>query len=215
MVAAEPSGDLLAKEVVQKIRLDSPEAHISGIGGRELKSVGIDSPVDVSPLSILGFFEGIKAYGDVVRLADEAAAEIIKDTPDVVVLVDSWGFMLRVAQRVRAQAPDIRLVKLVGPQVWATRSGRAKTLASTVDHLLCIHDLEVPFYEPFGLKTTVIGNPAISRHVEGNGQRFREANGIPGDRQLVLVLPGSRPSEIKRAIGTDSWRSRAHTTRFC
>ena len=146
----------------------------------------------------LGFFEGIKAYGDVVRLADEAAAEIIKDTPDVVVLVDSWGFMLRVAQRVRAQAPDIRLVKLVGPQVWATRSGRAKTLASTVDHLLCIHDLEVPFYEPFGLKTTVIGNPAISRHVEGNGQRFREANGIPGDRQLVLVLPGSRPSEIKR-----------------
>lgn len=198
MVAAEPSGDLLAKEVVQKIRLDSPEAHISGIGGRELKSVGIDSPVDVSPLSILGFFEGIKAYGDVVRLADEAAAEIIKDTPDVVVLVDSWGFMLRVAQRVRAQAPDIRLVKLVGPQVWATRSGRAKTLASTVDHLLCIHDLEVPFYEPFGLKTTVIGNPAISRHVEGNGQRFREANDIPGDRQLVLVLPGSRPSEIKR-----------------
>jgi lipid-A-disaccharide synthase len=198
MVAAEPSGDLLAKEVVEKIRLDSPEAHISGIGGRELKSVGIDSPVDVSPLSILGFFEGIKAYGDVVRLADEAAAEIIKDTPDVVVLVDSWGFMLRVAQRVRAQAPDIRLVKLVGPQVWATRSGRAKTLASTVDHLLCIHDLEVPFYEPFGLKTTVIGNPAISRHVEGNGQRFREANGIHGDRQLVLVLPGSRPSEIKR-----------------
>ena len=198
MVAAEPSGDLLAKEVVQKIRLDSPEAHISGIGGRELKSVGIDSPVDVSPLSILGFFEGIKAYGDVVRLADEAAAEIIKDTPDVVVLVDSWGFMLRVAQRVRAQAPDIRLVKLVGPQVWATRSGRAKTLASTVDHLLCIHDLEVPFYEPFGLKTTVIRNPAISRHVKGNGQRFREANGIPGDRQLVLVLPGSRPSEIKR-----------------
>ena len=198
MVAAEPSGDLLAKEVVEKIRLNSPEAHISGIGGRELKSVGIDSPVDVSPLSILGFFEGIKAYGDVVRLADEAAVEIIKDTPDVVVLVDSWGFMLRVAQRVRAQAPDIRLVKLVGPQVWATRSGRAKTLASTVDHLLCIHDLEVPFYEPFGLKTTVIGNPAISRHVEGNGQRFREANGIPGDRQLVLVLPGSRPSEIKR-----------------
>ena len=198
MVAAEASGDLLAKEVVEKIRLDSPGAHISGIGGRELKSVGIDSPVDVSPLSILGFFEGIKAYGDVVRLADEAAVEIIKDTPDVVVLVDSWGFMLRVAQRVRAQAPDIRLVKLVGPQVWATRSGRAKTLASTVDHLLCIHDLEVPFYEPFGLKTTVIGNPAISRHVEGNGQRFREANGIPGDRQLVLVLPGSRPSEIKR-----------------
>ena len=198
MVAAEPSGDLLAREVVEDIRKRLPDAHISGIGGSELASVGIKSAIDISPLSILGFFEGLKAYGDVVRLADAAAAAIIADKPDVVVLVDSWGFMLRVAQRVRLQAPDIRLVKLVGPQVWATRPGRAKTLASLVDHILCIHDLEVPFYEPFGLKTTVIGNPAISRHVQGDAVGFRQTHHIPATDKIVLVLPGSRPSEIKR-----------------
>lgn len=198
MVAAETSGDLLAREVVEDIRRRNPDAHISGIGGGELASVGIESAIDISPLSILGFVEGLRAYGDVVRLADAAADAIIADDPDVVVLVDSWGFMLRVAQRVRLRAPNIRLVKLVGPQVWATRPGRAKTLASVVDHLLCIHDLEVPFYEPFGLKTTVIGNPAISRHVQGNGSSFRAGQSIPEDTKLVLVLPGSRPSEIKR-----------------
>lgn len=198
MVAAELSGDLLAREVVEDIRKRLPDTHISGIGGNELASVGIKSAIDISPLSILGFFEGLKAYGDVVRLADAAAKAIIADKPDVVVLVDSWGFMLRVAQRVRLQAPDIRLVKLVGPQVWATRPGRAKTLASVVDHLLCIHDLEVPFYEPFGLKTTVIGNPAISRHVQGDAVRFRQSHHIPAMEKIVLVLPGSRPSEIKR-----------------
>ncbi|WP_290496925.1 lipid-A-disaccharide synthase [Hyphomonas sp. UBA4494] len=198
MVAAETSGDLLAREVVEDIRSRDPDVHISGIGGSELASVGIESAIDISPLSILGFVEGLRAYGDVVRLADSAADAIIADDPDVVVLVDSWGFMLRVAQRVRLRAPDIRLVKLVGPQVWATRPGRAKTLASVVDHLLCIHDLEVPFYEPFGLKTTVIGNPAISRHVQGNGSGFRAGRNISEDAQLVLVLPGSRPSEIKR-----------------
>jgi len=198
MVAAETSGDLLAREVVEDIRRRNPDAHISGIGGGELASVGIESAIDISPLSILGFVEGLRAYGDVVRLADAAADAIIADDPDVVVLVDSWGFMLRVAQRVRLRAPNIRLVKLVGPQVWATRPGRAKTLASVVDHLLCIHDLEVPFYEPFGLKTTVIGNPAISRHVQGNGSSFRAGQSIPEDAKLVLVLPGSRPSEIKR-----------------
>jgi len=198
MVAAETSGDLLAREVVEDIRRRNPDAHISGIGGGELASVGIESAIDISPLSILGFVEGLRAYGDVVRLADAAADAIIADDPDVVVLVDSWGFMLRVAQRVRLRAPSIRLVKLVGPQVWATRPGRAKTLASVVDHLLCIHDLEVPFYEPFGLKTTVIGNPAISRHVQGNGSSFRAGQSIPEDTKLVLVLPGSRPSEIKR-----------------
>lgn len=198
MVAAETSGDLLAREVVEDIRRRNPDAHISGIGGGELASVGIESAIDISPLSILGFVEGLRAYDDVVRLADAAADAIIADDPDVVVLVDSWGFMLRVAQRVRLRAPSIRLVKLVGPQVWATRPGRAKTLASVVDHLLCIHDLEVPFYEPFGLKTTVIGNPAISRHVQGNGSSFRAGQSIPEDTKLVLVLPGSRPSEIKR-----------------
>lgn len=198
MVAAETSGDLLAREVVEDIRRRNPDAHISGIGGGELASVGIESAIDISPLSILGFVEGLRAYGDVVRLADAAADAIIADDPDIVVLVDSWGFMLRVAQRVRLRAPNIRLVKLVGPQVWATRPGRAKTLASVVDHLLCIHDLEVPFYEPFGLKTTVIGNPAISRHVQGNGSSFRSGQNIAEDAKLVLVLPGSRPSEIKR-----------------
>ena len=198
MVAAETSGDLLAREVVEDIRRRNPDAHISGIGGGELASVGIESAIDISPLSILGFVEGLRAYGDVVRLADAAADAIIADDPDVIVLVDSWGFMLRVAQRVRLRAPNIRLVKLVGPQVWATRPGRAKTLASVVDHLLCIHDLEVPFYEPFGLKTTVIGTPAISRHVQGNGSSFRAGQSIPEDAKLVLVLPGSRPSEIKR-----------------
>ena len=198
MVAAETSGDLLAREVVEDIRRRNPDAHISGIGGGELASVGIESAIDISPLSILGFVEGLRAYGDVVRLADAAADAIIADDPALIVLVDSWGFMLRVAQRVRLRAPNIRLVKLVGPQVWATRPGRAKTLASVVDHLLCIHDLEVPFYEPFGLKTTVIGNPAISRHVQGNGSSFRAGQSIPEDAKLVLVLPGSRPSEIKR-----------------
>jgi lipid-A-disaccharide synthase len=146
----------------------------------------------------LGFAEGIRAYGTVVKLADAAADAIIAFQPDAVVLVDSWGFMLRVAQRVRARAPDIKLIKLIGPQVWATRPGRAKTLAATVDHLLCMHDMEAPYYEPFGLPTTVIGNPALSRNTPGDGQKFRAARGIGKDERICLVLPGSRRSELAK-----------------
>jgi lipid-A-disaccharide synthase len=197
-VAAEASGDLLAREVIEAIRTRQPDVHVSGIGGAEMASLGIVSPLDIAPLSVLGLLEGLKAYGTVVKLADVAADAIIADAPDAVILVDSWGFMLRVAQRVRARAPHIKLVKLIGPQVWATRAGRAKTLAATVDHLLCMHEIEAPYYEPFGLKTTVIGNPALSRHQWGNGEAFRAAHGIRADAQVVLVLPGSRSSEIKR-----------------
>ncbi|MFN7055513.1 lipid-A-disaccharide synthase [Hyphomonas sp.] len=197
-VAAEASGSLLALEVISEIRDRRPDVQISAIGGRELSAAGLVSPVDVSPLSVLGFLEGIKAYGDVVRLADAACAEIIRAAPDVVVLVDSWGFMLRVAQRLRLAAPHIRLVKLIGPQVWATRPGRARTLASTVDHLLCMYDLEGPFYEPFGLKTTVIGNPALHRGGRGDREGFRAAYKLAPEDRAILILPGSRTSEVRR-----------------
>ena len=196
LVAAEASGDLLAREVAEWVRRKSPGTEINGIGGAELAAAGITSPIDIGPLSVLGFVEGIKAYGDVVRLADAAADDICRRKPKVVVLVDSWGFMLRVAQRVRARDPSIRLVKLIGPQVWATRPGRAATLAATVDHLLCMHDIEAPYYEPFGLKVTVIGNPALTRCGRGDGASFRTRHKIGADEPLLLVLPGSRRSEI-------------------
>lgn len=197
-VAAEASGDLLAREVAEAIRANAPETEIKGIGGPELAAIGIQSPIDIAPLSILGFAEGIKAYGEVVRLADAAAEDICRVRPEVVVLVDSWGFMLRVARRVRARDSSIRLVKLIGPQVWATRPGRAKTLSATVDHLICMHDIEVPYYEPFGLEVTVIGNPALTRTGQGDGAAFRTRHGLKPDEELVLVLPGSRGSELSK-----------------
>lgn len=195
-VAAEASGDLLAREVIEQIQIIRPSLNIQGVGGGEMEAIGIQSPIDISPLSVLGLFEGIKAYGEVVRLADAAAEAILKANPQVVVLVDSWGFMLRLAQRIRAKAPQIRLVKLIGPQVWATRPGRAKTLAATVDHLLCMHDIEVAYYAPYGLKTTVIGGPALSRGGQGDRDRFRRKHGLMEGDIALLVLPGSRRSEI-------------------
>ncbi|MEM7637559.1 MAG: lipid-A-disaccharide synthase, partial [Pseudomonadota bacterium] len=160
--------------------------------------IGITSPIDIAPLSILGLFEGLKAYGTVVKLADAAADAIIAAAPDAVILVDSWGFMLRVAQRVRARDPNIKLIKLVGPQVWATRPGRAKTLAAAVDHLICIHHMEAPYYEPYDLPVTIMGNPALSRTEQGNGTALWTEMGLSTEDKLLLVLPGSRPSEIKR-----------------
>ncbi|MEO1660150.1 MAG: lipid-A-disaccharide synthase [Pseudomonadota bacterium] len=198
LVAAEPSGDLLARETAEALREMNPDVHLEGIGGLELAKIGIESPIDTAPLSILGLFEGLKAYGTVVKLADAAADAIVAAQPDAVVLVDSWGFMLRVAQRVRTRAPEIKLIKLVGPQVWATRAGRAKTLAAAVDHLICIHHMEAPYYEPHGLPVTVMGNPALSRTRRGDGAAYRASLNLGSDDKMLLILPGSRPSEIKR-----------------
>ena len=197
IVAAEASGDLLAGEIIDAVRSAEPNCEIAGVGKEEMAARGVRSDIDVSELSVIGLIEGLKVYKRVVEIADAAADEIIAFAPDVVALVDSWGFTLRVAQRIRERAPQIRLVKVVGPQVWATRPGRAKTLATTVDHLVCIHAMEVPFYESFGLPVTVMGNPALSRGYKGSRERGRAQVGVSEQSDMLLVLPGSRPSEIR------------------
>ena len=198
LVAAEPSGDLLASEIVTRLRETAPGTEIFGIGGEHLAETGISSPIDISILSIVGLVEGLKIYKRVVALADEAADDIIRTNPDVVGLVDSWGFTIRVAERVRRRAPHIKQVKIVGPQVWAMRPGRARPLAKAVDHLVCIHAFEQPFYEPFGLPTTVMGNPALSRGHPGDGAAGRRALGLSDEARTLLVLPGSRRAEIEQ-----------------
>lgn len=198
VVAAEASGDAFAAELIDALRARSPQLEVHGIGGPALASRGVHSPIDIAPLSVLGLIEGLRAYGDVVRLADAACADILANAPDTVLLVDSWGFMLRVAQRMRASAPHIRLIKVIGPQVWATRPGRARTLAQTVDEVLCIHPFEIPFYEGLPVRVSVIGNPALGRQVRGDKAGFRARHGIAASEPLILVLPGSRRSELRR-----------------
>ena len=197
-VAAEASGDLLAAETIVALRALGLDAPIFATGGAELAKHAEMSGIDVAPLSVLGLWEGVRAYADVTRLAEEAAADILSSGATHVVLVDSWGFCLRVAQKVRASDPTIKLTKLIGPQVWATRAGRAKTLASAVDHLLCIHDFEVPYYAPHGLDVHVIGHPALSRAERVEGGVYRQSCGLSADAQLIAIFPGSRTSEIAR-----------------
>jgi lipid-A-disaccharide synthase len=167
---------------------------------------GIESQADIKGLAVLGFVDGLLAYSRVKRAVAATVAAILKSKPDVVVLIDSWGFTLRVAQNVRAADPNIKLVKYIGPQVWATRPGRAKTLAATVDHLICIHDFEAPYYEPYGLDCTVCGHPAVGRYKPGDGPAFRARQGFSEREKIILVLPGSRAAEIRR-IGPTLWRA--------
>jgi lipid-A-disaccharide synthase len=167
---------------------------------------GVRSAIDVSGLSVFGLIDGLKIYARVLRAVQATADAAIDFNPDVVVLIDSWGFTLRVAQRLRALRPDIRLVKYIGPQVWAARAGRAKTLARLVDHLICIHDFEVPYYAPLGLACTVCGHPAIGRAKAGNGAAFRARHGLDPYEPLLVLLPGSRRAEIRR-VGPFLWKA--------
>jgi len=208
LVAAESSGDALGADLARGLKVRDATLELAGVGGPLMAAAGVPSRADISGMAILGFIDGLLAYERVKRAVSDAVKAVLDAKPDVVVLIDSWGFTLRVAQGVRAADPSIKLVKYIGPQVWATRAGRAKTLAASVDHLICIHDFEVPYYEPYGLPCTVCGHPAFGRFKPGDEAAFRARHNIAADERLVLVLPGSRPAEIRR-IGPTLWEAAA------
>jgi lipid-A-disaccharide synthase len=200
LVAAEASGDALGAGLIAELRAQAPKAALTffGVGGFRMAEQGVVSPFDISELSILGLMEGLKAYGRVMKRVRETVAYAQAERPDVVILIDSWGFTLRVANAIRKVMPHVKLIKYVGPQVWAARPGRAKTLAQSVDLLLALHPMDPPFFEAAGLKTIVVGNPALSIDFnDADPVAFRARIGLT-DAPMLLVLLGSRPSEIKR-----------------
>ena len=202
LVAVEPSADTLGAGLAAALRRRLAGAvSFIGVGGPKLAELGLVSAFDPSDLAVLGLFNALAVYPRVLSRADELGRLAARERPDIAVLIDAWGFNLRVAHRLRAVAPNLPLIKYVGPQVWATRPGRARTLARAVDHLLTIHAFDAPYFEREGLDVTFVGNLALSRDFAGvDPERLRSTLGAGPRDPILLVLPGSRIGEVERLM---------------
>ncbi|HUZ13507.1 MAG TPA: lipid-A-disaccharide synthase [Caulobacteraceae bacterium] len=203
LVAGEASGDALGAGLVRALRRRLGDgAGFVGVGGPKMADAGIVSPFDIAELSIVGLAEILWAAPRLLRRVREVVRLALEERPDIVVLIDSWGFTIRVAEALRRATPVLPLVKYVGPQVWAMRPGRARSLARTVDRLLTIHSFDAPLFEAQGLATTFVGNPVLSWDTSGaDPSRLRRAIGAGRGDGVLLILPGSRPREIERMLG--------------
>lgn len=203
LVAAEASGDVLGASLARAVRarLGADKVRFVGVGGAKMAQEGIESPFDVAQLSILGIWESLKAYPRAMARLKDTLAVAARERPDVAVLIDSWGFNIRLAQALRKQDPALPLVKYVAPQVWAYRASRAKTLAKAVDLLLSIQPMDQPYFDAAGLDSVFVGNSALAHDFShADPARLRAAIGVGPDDPILLVLPGSRPSEIERVM---------------
>jgi lipid-A-disaccharide synthase len=202
LVAAEASGDDRGAGLARALKQRLGEGvRFVGVGGEKMAAEGVVSPFDIAQISILGLLEGLMAYPKIVARVKDSVALAAREKPDVAILIDSWGFTLRVAQGLRRLDPRLPLIKYVGPQVWATRPGRAKTLAKAVDHLLSIHAFDAPWFEAEGLPVTFVGNSALSVDFsKASPARLRKQIGAKAADPILIVLPGSRPGEIERVL---------------
>jgi lipid-A-disaccharide synthase len=201
LVAGEDSGDRLGAALIAAIRQRAPGARFSGVGGAQMAAQGVRSLFPLGDLAIIGFLAIATGRPKIMQRIRQTADAVIAAAPDVLVIIDSPEFTHRVARRVRRRNPTILIVDYVCPSVWAWRPGRARAMRGYVDSVLAL----LPF-EPASLQR--LGGPActyVGHPLSERAARLRpsaeEARRRLSDPPVLLVLPGSRGSEIRRMVG--------------
>lgn len=202
LLAGEASGDRLGAELMRGLRQLKPNVRFRGIAGPEMQSEGLDSLFDMAELSVMGLAEVLPKYFALKRRLDQTVAEVLAWKPDILVTIDSPDFCLRVARAVRAADPSIRTCHYVAPSVWAWRPGRAKKMAAYIDHVLALLPFEPPYMQAEGMACDFVGHPVAEQAAVTSKQiaQFQADFGLDPARRSLVVLPGSRASEIKRLL---------------
>src|SRR3984885_11774360 len=199
LVCGEPSGDQIGAELMAGLKsLAGENLHLVGVGGTAMEAQGLKSLFSLDDTAVMGLREVVPRIPAILRRVREAADYALALSPDAVVLIDSPDFTHRIAQRVKRINPAIRTVNYVAPQVWASRQYRARKMARYFDLLLALLPFEVPFFEGYGLHAGFVGHPVTERVARmTGGDPLRQRLGIASDAPLLVLLPGSRLSEVR------------------
>jgi len=193
LVAGEPSGDRLGAALMAGLREVEPAAEFHGIGGAEMQASGLNSLFPMHELSVMGLAEVLPKYFALKRRIRQTSGAVLALNPDAMISIDSPDFSFRVAKQVKA-ASAIRTVHYVAPTVWAWRAGRVAKLRGVIDQMLALFPFEPPYWQG-KIACDFVGHPIAAEPLANMNDLPQD---IVKDRKTLLVLPGSRQSEINR-----------------
>jgi lipid-A-disaccharide synthase len=215
IITGERSGDMHAGNLIRQVRAKDPEAEVRGVGGEYLQDAGADIAWHYDDIAIMGFAEVVLNFRQVLKKFSKVKKDILNYQPEVLILVDFGGFNLRIASF--AKKHHIRIFYYITPKVWAWNQKRALKIKRLVDRMLVILPFEKEFYKKFDWEVDYVGNPifdAIKAYTPN--KNFYEQNGLPENRKLIALLPGSRKQELLKVIPLyNNLISRFKEVHFC
>ncbi len=201
LIAGEELGDALGAGLMEALAEKAGgKVRFAGVGGERMARLGLASLFPMEEIALHGLTAVLGRLPRLARRIRETVAAVLAADPDVLVAIDCPAFSLRVARRVRRRRPRITVVDYVSPSVWAYLPGRARAMARFVDRILAILPFEPEVHRTLGgPPCTYVGHPLIARLSTlrpGEGERAPLGDSPP----VLLVLPGSRRSEVKRLM---------------
>ena len=161
----------------------------------DVELVGVFNPalgdpiVDLRAIAIMGIVDAIKKLPFFLGLSKKMLALVPE--VDKVLLIDSSGFNLPLAKKIKKRYPDKEIIYYILPQAWAWKKKRIPVLAKTIDHLASILPFE-PAYYPKDAPIEYVGHPLLDEI-----PRLKEQRSV-GNK--IAFMPGSRKSEIRNLM---------------
>ena len=209
LVAGEHSGDALGAKLLAALKQLLAEQGLvppdfAGVGGDGMQHEGLRSLFPLSDVAVMGPAAILRQLPKLMRRVYQTVGAGIAFAPDVVVIIDSPEFTHPIAKRIRKRNPRIPIVDYVSPSVWAWRPGRAARMRAYVDHVLALLPFEPQVHERLGgPPCTYVGHPLIERSAWIDSlqpQALAAQLALPPEQPTLVVLPGSRRSEIGRLM---------------
>ena len=192
IISGEESGDIYGAKLIEELRAISKnnKPDISIMGGKRMAATGAEVMVDATELGVVGIMEVLGILFTVIGIFRNLIKRAKENRPDCVVLIDYPGFNLRLAKQLHKM--NIPVVWYISPQVWAWKKKRKWKLAKYCTKMLVIFPFETEVYKETNLDTEFVGHPLVEVVHE------RKDPNIQHNKNLVLLLPGSRSNEINR-----------------
>jgi lipid-A-disaccharide synthase len=196
IVSGESSGDLLGAGLLKSIKQLHPDATFEGIGGPLMLKQGMKSLFPMERLAVMGIIEVFGRVRELLRIRRELFDYFTNHPPDIFVGIDAPDFNLGLENKLRRSG--IKTVHYVSPSVWAWRQYRIKKITRSVDLMLTLFPFEADYYKRHKLDVQFVGHPladSIPMHTEQKDARKKL--GLPLDKKIIALLPGSRSFEVR------------------
>jgi lipid-A-disaccharide synthase len=194
--AFEPSGDAHAAPVIAELKARDPSLIIYAWGGPKMEAAGatlISSTCDDGAMGLDGFKKIAAVRSEIQKLKRWVTQHRVV----VHVPVDSPAANFPVCLHLKPKG--VRIAHLVAPQLWAWGSWRVKKLRRSTDCVMCLLPFEEQWFKTRQIPAKFIGHPVINRDLDTAHIAERQ-KAMPSGSPRILILPGSRSSEVRRNL---------------
>jgi lipid-A-disaccharide synthase len=111
---------------------------------------------------------------------------------DKILLIDSSGFNLPLAKKIKKRYPQKEIIYYILPQAWAWKKKRIPVLEKTIDKLASILPFEKDYYSQ-NASISYVGHPLLDIITDFKSHLNQEV-------KEIAFMPGSRKGEIKKLM---------------